>query len=241
MRLLVFAIVLLAIVLLPIHAQQVPFSELLPGMGPVAVAHDGSLQRISNWNELTPGEREAAHRALRKRNAKRLERLRAEERQKPVGRHARIEAKWLTAWIRPAKQWLRKLWMKRLPTLDFAPEFVDSILECRKQATTRLSTVEPKLLNLRPGSLVRATCVRCENGTRKSFATLNITNTAWTQFGSIDDDLAIIEGFSNASALQSALRGFYPALSTDTQLLILHWSTVYPSTCAEYAVRGALL
>ena len=48
-------------------------------MGPVVVNDDGSLSRISNWSKLTERERETTQRRIAKRNAERLERLRATE------------------------------------------------------------------------------------------------------------------------------------------------------------------
>jgi hypothetical protein len=51
----------------------------LDGMGPVVVNDDGSLSRITNWSKLTEREREVTQRRIAKRNAERLERLRAKE------------------------------------------------------------------------------------------------------------------------------------------------------------------
>jgi hypothetical protein len=51
----------------------------MDAMGPVVVNDDGSLSRITNWGKLTEREREVTQRRIAKRNAERLERLRAKE------------------------------------------------------------------------------------------------------------------------------------------------------------------
>ena len=51
----------------------------MDAMGPVVVNDDGSLSRITNWSKLTEREREVTQRRIAKRNAERLERLRAKE------------------------------------------------------------------------------------------------------------------------------------------------------------------
>ncbi|KAG0230877.1 hypothetical protein B0O80DRAFT_503462 [Mortierella sp. GBAus27b] len=48
-------------------------------LGPVVVNEDGSISRIDNWHEMTEIEQSNVRRILLKRNAQRLERLRAQE------------------------------------------------------------------------------------------------------------------------------------------------------------------
>ena len=50
---------------------------VLEQLGPVVVNSDGTLSRITNWPEMTDGERETAKRLIAKRNVKRLEGFRA--------------------------------------------------------------------------------------------------------------------------------------------------------------------
>ncbi|KAI1308007.1 hypothetical protein EDD11_004343 [Mortierella claussenii] len=48
-------------------------------LGPVVVNEDGSMSRIDNWHEMAEIEKANVRRILLKRNAQRLERLRAEQ------------------------------------------------------------------------------------------------------------------------------------------------------------------
>lgn len=56
-------------------------THALDELGPLIVNPDGSLRRISNWQELSEGERAAALRRLSKRNAQRLATLQQQEQQ----------------------------------------------------------------------------------------------------------------------------------------------------------------
>ncbi|KAI8841180.1 hypothetical protein BJ741DRAFT_20181 [Chytriomyces cf. hyalinus JEL632] len=53
-------------------------SVTLDHLGPIVVGTDGSMQRISNWDKLTPSEQANTMRVISKRNNARLEKLRAE-------------------------------------------------------------------------------------------------------------------------------------------------------------------
>ena len=53
--------------------------QQLDALGPVALGKDGSLHRLSNWAELTAGERETAGRLIAARNEKRRTRLLEEQ------------------------------------------------------------------------------------------------------------------------------------------------------------------
>lgn len=50
----------------------------LDAMGPLVVNVDGSLGRVANWAEMTPGEREGTMRLLKRRNEQRLRVLKEE-------------------------------------------------------------------------------------------------------------------------------------------------------------------
>ncbi|KAF9199873.1 hypothetical protein BGZ49_009958 [Haplosporangium sp. Z 27] len=47
-------------------------------LGPVVVNEDGTMSRIDNWHEMADIEKDNVRRILLKRNAKRLEKLKAE-------------------------------------------------------------------------------------------------------------------------------------------------------------------
>lgn len=51
----------------------------LDHLGPMVVGQDGTLSRISNWDQMTEMEQKNALRVLGKRNKQRLEALRAQE------------------------------------------------------------------------------------------------------------------------------------------------------------------
>ena len=145
----------IAVLLATAQAQKTALDEF----GPVALGKDGSLNRVANWAELTPGERETASRLLAARNEKRRKRLL--EQQKKEARpalHRRIGA-WLS-------RMLKRISGRPPPTMiDFAPDFVRAILEGTKRATTRYVAAggEPQLAALRAGHRVSATCVRCDD------------------------------------------------------------------------------
>ena len=111
--------------------QQPQDTVQLEALGPIAVAADGSLHRVSNWHELTTNERETAKKALARRNAKRLSKLEARSRQQPS------DPVWRK--VRLTHSWVRQRWLTlRLPSMDFAPEYVPLIVNHDKRATTRL-------------------------------------------------------------------------------------------------------
>ena len=51
----------------------------LDALGPLVVNRDGTVARVSNWQQMTEAERETTLRILGKRNKQRLEALRADE------------------------------------------------------------------------------------------------------------------------------------------------------------------
>ncbi len=221
---------LLLCIIAPIAAQQVPLTEL----GPIAVAADGSLHRVANWHDLTENERAAAHRALAKRNAKRLAKL---EQARPPSRPPQPPPS-ASRWLADGARWLRRQWVRRrLAPLDFAPEYVGLIRSAEKRATTRLCSRdgEPQLARLRAGQRVRATCGRCGGAASVAFAVLAITRVDRSDFGALDAQLAATEGFENVEAFQAALLGFYPSLRNESALAVLHFELLW----AEQA-RGGL-
>jgi len=103
------------LVLLPGGSASEPLPDQLAadGLGPLLVNKDGSLQRISNWAELTKQEREAAVRAALRRNTKRLEELtRLEELRKADKREGKAMAGGLSQWIQRSRQRAAKLWRR---------------------------------------------------------------------------------------------------------------------------------
>ena len=103
------------LVLLPGGSADEPLPDQLAadGLGPLLVNKDGSLQRISNWSELTKQEREAAVRAALRRNTKRLEELtRLEELRKADKRDGKSMAGGLGQWIQRSRQRAAKLWRR---------------------------------------------------------------------------------------------------------------------------------
>lgn len=209
----------ITIVLLLTHhvssQQQVPLSDLMPDVGPIAVAADGSLHRIANWQELTENEREAARKALARRNSKRLAKLRTAEKEASdsKARHP----------LHSVQRWLSRLWLRRLAKVDFAPEFVAIIENGTKRATTRLISSEPHLDRLSAGRRVRATCRRCGGEARVGFATLRVTSIEQRSFSELDAALAAIENFEDADALRGALMRFYPSLRNESNLTVFHF------------------
>jgi len=56
-----------------VHLDGGPVS--LDQLGPMIVNKDGTLRRISNWEQLSPAEKEATWRIVTKRNRERLQKL----------------------------------------------------------------------------------------------------------------------------------------------------------------------
>ena len=219
-------------VLLAVYAQEQGTRERvsLEDLGPIAVGADGSMHRIANWNELSQQERVAAQRALAKRNAKRLARLK-EQAASPKGGSGSSDARHnkLQRALFSAKRWLQSRFRRRasrfLPPLDFAPEFMPQIVAGRKRATTRVISVEPHLGLLRAGDRVRATCDSA-TPSGSHFAILEITRVESTTFGALDDDLAAIENLPDEASLRETLLHFYPTLALDSSLAVLHFRLV---------------
>jgi hypothetical protein len=195
------------------HAHAQGTTAALDAIGPISLGKDGSLNRIANWDELTTQEREAAKRALQRRNAKRLKKLREEE------------ARPRNPFVRMMHQIRRCLNRVLLPSLDFAEDFVLPIQSGSKKATTRwLSTSggEPQLGRLRAGKRVRATCNRCAKDSRE-IGMLRITRTETVAFGMLSDELAAQEGLQDGDTLRSTLLRFYPALESKDSTRVLHF------------------
>ncbi len=55
-----------------------PFFKL-DALGPMIIGTDGTIQRISNWHELSPDEQTKTFRLICSRNKKRIEALKREE------------------------------------------------------------------------------------------------------------------------------------------------------------------
>lgn len=229
----------------------------LDDLGPIAIAPDGAMSRISNWDELTENERAAARRALSRRNAKRLAKLKEEQEQsqrkgggKPSTLFASLASR-LDAVIRHFKRLLARV--LRRPhacaskanttslnsnhTMDFAPEFIEPIISGRKQATTRLISAEPHLGELKAGDRFLATCIKCSHtsSSEGEFARLDLLRIDQVEFVGIDDELASIEGMGDADELRSALLRFYPDLDSDALLSVFHFQLVGENTSTQLA------
>ena len=131
-------------------------------------------------------------------------------------------------------------------TMDFAPEYVASILNGKKRATTRwlgkgapiwrLEVAETRLGAVRPGSRLRATCVRCTadagsrvirdaSGDGVAFAQLLVSRVEAQRVDMLDDNLGRnLEGFvDGAAGLRRALRRFYPGLADEDEVSVIHF------------------
>jgi uncharacterized protein YhfF len=109
------------------------------------------------------------------------------------------------------------------PRLDFAPALCDFIRNGSKVATMRKrGELDPNsdLTMMCAGKVVQATS--CE----AHFATIKITRIDRRSFGSIDDDLAGLEGFNSAAELKTALLQFYPETTAETAFDVFHFMLV---------------
>lgn len=220
------------LLLLLVSVASAQRTAALEAIGPVSVGKDGSLSRIANWDELTPQEKLAAQTALKRRNAKRLKKLREQENEPPRDAISRFV------------RWLRRRWRAvRFKPLDFAPEFVEAILTGSKKATTRWlhpNGGEPHLGSLRPGRHVRATCIRCaDKGLRHDFALLNITRVETVSFHELSDELAAQEGLADGDDLRRTLLRFYPALQSTDSTMVTHFEVLGKGTTGAKAEAEA--
>ena len=201
--------------------------QQLDALGPVALGKDGSLHRLSNWAELTAGERETAGRLIAARNEKRRTRLLEEQARAAEPEPERTQARWslraFGAWMarrlrRPAEEG---------PAIDFAPESVPQILDGRKAATTRYVGVdgEPLLSRLKVGHLANATCRTCSGrASAAPFARLRISRLERTRVDRLNGTLAATEGLGSADELRATLRRFYPHLRDADPVRVLHFA-----------------
>ena len=204
----------------------------LDSMGPVSLGKDGSLNRVANWDELTPQEKETAVRLLAARNEKRrMKLLEEEERRARRWWGARI-----FSWFKRVLSGKRR--KQYTPpklgddgtraSIDFAPEFIRPILDGTKRATTRYCAAsgEPLLRTVRAEQQVRATCVRCvdDEAAQKGFALLEITRVERTRLDRLNATLAATEGLASADELRAVLKTFYPTLRKQSEVRVLHFS-----------------
>eukprot|EP00939_MAST-03C_sp_MAST-3C-sp1_P001305 g1305.t1 len=112
-------------------------------------------------------------------------------------------------------------------TLSFSNQFIEWIRSGKKIATTRVDnfvfedgTVE-NVGSLRVGEIVDAT-----DDDDRAFCALKIRRVEHRTYGSLDDDLARIENFTDASELRKVLRHFYPGLEDESKLVIVYFEAI---------------
>lgn len=63
----------------------------MDSLGPMIINTDGTIQRVSNWHELTPEEQAKTFRLICARNKKRIEALKQKEEEEQLGEKEEIE------------------------------------------------------------------------------------------------------------------------------------------------------
>ncbi|CAK8988496.1 unnamed protein product [Durusdinium trenchii] len=112
----------------------------------------------------------------------------------------------------------------RVPFLDFAPDFIDPILSGDKKATTRCPGPKDTdhtsdLEAVQSQGWALATC-----GSTRGFGLLCINQVEQRSVTAIDDALAKEEGLETGEELQRVLRRFYPDLTDDDTVTVLHFN-----------------
>ncbi|OLP97950.1 hypothetical protein AK812_SmicGene19645 [Symbiodinium microadriaticum] len=110
----------------------------------------------------------------------------------------------------------------RIPYLDFAEDFIKVIQNGEKKATTRCpgpkdTDVTSDLEAIMVQGWALAVCQA------KAFALLAFDRVETRKFADIDDGLAQIEGMTQGAELQSALLRFYPDVSPEDEVVVLHF------------------
>lgn len=96
--------------------------------------------------------------------------------------------------------------------ITFADKFFDLINAGIKTTTVRNGVREYK------------NCLYYAYNPDKTYHTIiKITGTAITKFGSLTDDVAKTDGFNNVDELKQELLSFYPDLTDDSPVTIVHF------------------
>eukprot|EP01060_Flectonema_neradi_P024392 TRINITY_DN3319_c3_g1_i1.p1 TRINITY_DN3319_c3_g1~~TRINITY_DN3319_c3_g1_i1.p1 ORF type:complete len:364 (+),score=52.14 TRINITY_DN3319_c3_g1_i1:53-1144(+) len=103
----------------------------------------------------------------------------------------------------------------------FAPGFQDIILNQTKRATTRMRS--DGYLDKKAGDFVLAVI---DAPKPEPIAILLIRDVQTMKASEISDDLARIENLSSAEELTNILKGFYPTLNKDSDMLVFHFDVV---------------
>ncbi|CAL1169712.1 unnamed protein product [Cladocopium goreaui] len=102
----------------------------------------------------------------------------------------------------------------RVPFLDFAPDFVEAIVNGEKKATTRCPGPKDTDHTSDLEAVISQgwALAKCQH---RGFAVLAIESSETRIVRDIDDTLARVEGLETGTELQRILRGFYPGLADD--------------------------
>jgi hypothetical protein len=100
---------------------------------------------------------------------------------------------------------------KRVTELLLEDSFIDLIISGQKKSTVRFGFVFPEDNILKLLSSNRSVDVE-----------LTMVNYSVT-FGSLNQDDAINDGFKSLEELKNVLKGFYPSISDNDQMTILHF------------------
>lgn len=113
--------------------------------------------------------------------------------------------------------------LRWLPTLAFAPQFIDMIRNGTKCATTRLlGAKDTDLVSEKASLAVGTPCRAVTDG--KDFALLRVVRFEDRLFADVDDDLARIENMQSAAELKAVLRHFYPGAADDDHIRVIYFS-----------------
>lgn len=65
---------------------------------------------------------------------------------------------------------------------------------------------------------------------------LEITSLELRLIAALDDDLARIENFADAAGLKAALNRFYPNLTDDSEIVVVHFKLIRSTLWFEYEI-----
>ena len=118
---------------------------------------------------------------------------------------------------------------RRIGCIHFAEEFVDTIQDGKKKATTRWLQGERESFSYAAGDIVNARTGPFEDP--EIFAQLEITIVEERAFDDIDDELAAIETYKTAQELKDTLTRFYPSIRSGHHVTVIHFEVVKGRLC----------